>query len=197
MFRLIAAVTTLASVAVSAQPQHSSRAPAPAAAAPAEAGQFDFLIGQWDLVVRPKVNSLAAKIHGAPRLLGTWKAWKAMDALGLEDELRIIDGSGNPSSLTHALRIWSSAERRWLVTTADAYRGRVSSATAVFANGEMELTGRGTDPSGKAVLTRSRFQAITPTTFRFRQDRSSDEGKSWDEGVLVIEAKRVATAAPR
>src|SRR5437764_1451564 len=69
----------------------------PAAAPPTEASQFDFLLGQWELTVMPKVSSLAAAIHGAPRLLGTWKGWRAMDGYGIEDELRIVDGSGNPS----------------------------------------------------------------------------------------------------
>jgi hypothetical protein len=47
------------------------------------------------------------------------------------------------------------------------------------------------------VLIRSRFHAITPTSFRFQQDRSSDNGRTWADGVLKIEAKRVAATAPR
>jgi hypothetical protein len=30
-----------------------------------------------------------------------------------------------------------------------------------------------------------------------QQDRSTDSGQTWDEATLVIEAKRVAAAAPR
>jgi hypothetical protein len=61
----------------------------------------------------------------------------------------------------------------------------------------MNQSSRGTDEQGKAYLTRTRFYDITPTSFRFRQDRSSDEGKTWTEGILAIEAKRVAASAPR
>src|SRR4051812_21554394 len=86
--------------------QHGATGSARPALTPArEAGQFDFLIGQWDLVVTPKANSLAAKIHGSPTFLGMWKAWRAVDGFGVEDELRIMDRSGNPSSLSHALRV--------------------------------------------------------------------------------------------
>src|SRR5262245_40799697 len=68
--------------------QHSATGGSRPALSPArEASQFDFLVGQWELVVTPKVNSLAAKIHGAPTFLGTWKAWRAVDGFGVEDEL--------------------------------------------------------------------------------------------------------------
>jgi hypothetical protein len=178
--------------------QHSNARPAPPAnSPPKEATQFDFLVGQWALTVTPKVSSLAARIHGAPKLLGTWKAWRAFDGFGIEDELRIVDRSGNPSSLSHAMRVYNGAERRWEVTAVDVYRARPSAATAVAQNGEVVQSGRGVDSEGKEYLTRTRFFGITPTAFRYQQDRSSDGGRTWDDGVLKIEAKRVAASAPR
>lgn len=177
--------------------QHAGRAPTPGAAAPREATQFDFLVGQWELTVTPKVSSLAARLHGAPRLLGTWKAWRALDGYGIEDELRVVDRSGNPSTLSLNIRAWSSTENRWVMTAVDAYRGRVSTSQGAWGNGEMVVNGQGSDPEGKPVVTRSRFTAITPTAFRFVQDRSSDGGRTWDEKALVIEARRVAAVAPR
>jgi hypothetical protein len=178
--------------------QHGDRgAGAPIHAPPKEASQFDFLIGQWDLSVRPKVAGLAAKIHGAPRLLGTWKAWRAFDGFGIEDELRIVDGSGNPNALNHALRAYDPTARRWNITGVDVYRGRVTSATAEWQDGAMAQSGKGTDAEGKPYLTRTRFTAITPSSFVMQQDRSADDGNTWDEAVLKIEAKRVAATAPR
>lgn len=181
----------------SAAQHRGAAAPAAPFTAPPEASQFDFLVGQWELVVMPKVNSLAARIHGQPKLLGTWKAWRAFDGFGIEDELRIVDGSGNPATLSHAMRAWSAAERQWLVTSLDAYRGRFGSSSGAFAGGQMVLTGRGTDADGKPMLTRTRFSGITATAFRMQQDRSTDAGKTWVEGALTIEAKRVAAQAPR
>jgi hypothetical protein len=175
---------------------------APGAARPAltpakEASQFDFLIGQWELVVTPKVNSLAAKIHGAPTLLGTWKAWRAVDGFGIEDELRIMDRSGNPSALGEMLRVYSANDRQWIITGVDVYRGRASSAKGDWQNGAMVIIGQGVDEEGKPYQLRTRFFDITPAAFVFQQDRSSDGGKSWDEALLKITAKRVAAAAPR
>ena len=117
-----------------------------------------------------------------------------MDGHAIEDELRIVDGSGNPTALSLAIRAWNATERRWVTTAVDGQRGRLSTGTAVMTQGRMELTGKGSEPG---ALTRSRFTDITPTSFKFVQDRSSDDGKTWDEAALVIEAKRVSATAPR
>src|SRR3569833_1076955 len=135
--------------------QHApSGAGRPALTPAKEASQFDFLIGQWELVVTPKVNSLAAKIHGAPTFVGTWKAWRAGDGFGVEDETRILDRSGNPTALGQALRVYSANERRWLLTSIDAYRGKATSGTGEWKGTEMVITGRGVDEEGKTLQTR-------------------------------------------
>lgn len=184
----------LLTVARTSVAQHSPapRSPtgAPVHVAPAEAKQFDFLLGEWEVVVRPKTSGLAQRIHGAPRILGTWKAWSALDGWGIEDDLKLMDGSGNPTSLNHAVRVYDAAARRWTLTSLDVYRGRFSTATGEWRDGEMVLTSRGTDQEGKAYVTRTRYYGITPTGFKFQQDRSYDDGRTWDEAVLRIEAKR-------
>jgi hypothetical protein len=169
----------------------------PSRVAPREAGQYDFLVGQWELTVTPKATGLAARLHGAPRLVGAWKAWRAFDGWGVEDELRIMDRSGNPMSLTHTLRAFNATTQEWIQTTFDVYRARFTSATAAWRGNEMLVQSRGTDEEGRAYVARMRFHDITPTGFKARQDRSLDGGKTWEEGVLTIEAKRVAAAAAR
>lgn len=178
-----------------AEAQHAGRGAAGARALtpPPEATQFDFLIGQWDLTVTPKVSGLAARIHGAPKLVGTWTATRAFDGWGVQDELRILDRSGNPSSLTSTMRFYDQAAGHWTQSSLDVYRGRFSTATASFSNGAMTVLSRGTDAEGRPVLVRSRFQAITPTGFRVQQDRSLDDGRTWDEAVLRIDARRSST----
>lgn len=165
--------------------------------APREAAQFDFLIGQWDLEVTPKVSGLAAALHGTPKLVGSWKAWRAFDGFGIEDELRIVDSSGNPASLNHALRVYDAKTKRWTIAVLDVYRARIGNSSAQWQDGEMRSTGTGTTPDGKPSLTRSRFHDIGPDRFKLRQDRSIDDGASWDDGVLVISAKRSAAKAAR
>lgn len=169
----------------------------PSPTAPPEAHQHDFLVGQWELVVKVPAAGLAQRIHGAPRLVGTWKAWRAFDGFGIEDELRITDEAGNPVSLSHAMRFYDRAARTWSLAILDVYRGKLSNATAEWKDGRMTQSSRGTNQEGKPALFRSRFSDITPTSFRWQQDRSSDEGKTWTEGTLRIEAKRGAATAPR
>jgi hypothetical protein len=192
---VVVSLILLLCLPAAAAAQHGSAAPS--RTPPREATQFDFLVGQWELTVRPKATTLAARLHGAPRLLGVWKAWRAFDGWGIEDELRITDPSGNPMALTHAMRAYDAAARAWAQSTFDVYRGRFTSATAEWKGTEMLVTSRGADQDGRTYQARMRFYDITPTTFKVRQDRSLDEGKTWDEAVLTMEAKRVAAAAAR
>jgi len=178
--------------------QHGSGPGGLTTVAPREASQFDFLVGQWELTVRvPSPGGLAARIHGTPRLAGTWKAWRGLDGWGVEDELRIADGSGNPLSLTHALRVFDATARGWTSTTLDIYRARVTQGTGAWRDGQMLVTAQGTDAEGHAYVSRGRYYDITPDGFKFQQDRSLDGGRTWTEGAVRIEAKRVAAVAPR
>ncbi|MDR7271661.1 hypothetical protein J2X20_004329 [Pelomonas saccharophila] len=180
-----------------AHAQHGGAAPTGATAVPAEAAQFDFLVGQWELEVAPKVNGLAAMIHGAPKLVGSWKAWKAFDGYGLDDELRILDASGNPMSLSYAQRIFDAKSKRWLISGLDVYRTRFGSSSGAWQDGEMRLEGSGQTNDGKPMLTRTRFMEISAERFKMRQDRSYDNGASWEEGTLTIVAKRISRKALR
>jgi hypothetical protein len=176
--------------------QHSSDAAATSAAStPAEAKQFDFLLGQWQLEVRPKVSGLAAIIHGAPRLVGTWKAERSPDGLGIEDEMRIFDASGNPMSLNRAHRVYSGAEGLWKISGQDVTRSRNSESTAKWLGAEMQVDGHSADADGKPTIIRTRYFDISANSFRMRQDRSSDNGQTWDEATLSVDAKRVAATA--
>ena len=148
------------------------------------------------LEVRPAVSGLAARIHGVPKLVGTWKAWRAFDGFGVEDELRISDESGNPKTLAHATRVYDAAGRRWTTSTLDVYRATFGASTAEWAENRMTSTSRGTDKDGKPFVTRTRFSDITPTSFRFVQERSTDDGRTWTE-TLRIQAKRTAPTAAR
>ena len=120
-----------------------------------------------------------------------------MKGWGVEDEMRIIDGSGNPISLAHTLRIFDPTARAWTVATLDVYRARLTQGTGEWRDGEMQLTARGTDVEGRAYMSRTRYYDIKANGFKFQQDRSLDGGRNWTEGTLRIEAKRVAAVAPR
>jgi hypothetical protein len=198
LMMLVTLSATLTPPAGSLRAQQHGGAPArPMSAAPKEAEQFAFLVGQWEVTVIPRVSSLAARIHGQPKLLGSWKAWKAFDGFGIEDELRIIDASGNPSALTHTVRMYDAVQSRWSQTSLDVYRARFSAANGTFANGALTLRSVGRDAEGKPFVQRVRFYDITATSFKWQADRSTDGERTWDEAYLRMEAKRVAASAPR
>lgn len=180
---------------VAARAQHGSAAPA-VRTPPREAAQFNFLVGQWELVVKPAPTSLGQRIHGTPKLVGTWKGWRALDGWGIEDELRITDNSGNPMSLNHAVRYYDATARRWKTSTVDVYRGVFTASVAELRGTDIVTSSQGTDADGKPYLSRARYSDISPSGFRFVQQRSSDNGKTWKDN-LTIEAKRVSASAAR
>ena len=194
-YRSIWIVVAMLLLPAASHAQHGGGAP-PNRSAPREAAQFNFLLGQWDLTVVPASRTLAQKVHGVGKLSGTWKAWRVMDGWGIEDELRVIDRSGNPMTLSHAVRLYDASSRKWKTSTLDPYRGVINSAEAEWRQSEMYTSSRGTDADGKPYLARSRYTDITPGSFRFVQERSTDGGKTWKEN-LTIEAKRVSATATR
>ena len=187
----LAAAALLAGVANG----HAQQGGAPVA--PPEVAQFDFLIGQWDIEANPKVSGLVAMIHGTPHLLGTWKAWRAFDGFGVDDEVRIVDGGGNPVNLSRTLRVYDAKARRWAIESLDVYGARFSAATGSWQGGEMRVSSSGSMPDGKAYQSRTRYYEISADHFTLRQDRSYDNGATWDEGTLTINARRVAAKAQR
>ena len=172
--------------------QHAAGRGGGPAMAPAQARQFDFLIGEWELEVRPRVSSLAARLHGAPKLSGTWTASRAFDGWGIQDELRIVDAGGNLQAMTHSLRVFDATALRWSQMGLDVLRARYSPSSGEWRDGEMVVTAQATDQDGKPHLVRVRFHSITASTFRYEQARSYDGGRKWDDPQLTISAKRKA-----
>lgn len=154
---------------------------------------FDFLLGDWRIDVHVKVSGLAAWIHGAPKLVGTLKARRTAE--GIEDELVIVDASGNPRGTNRTLRRFNAAAGHWSITNADTYHAREGRAQAWKEGSEVRVEGSYSE-DGKTTLTRSRYYAISPGGFRYRQDRSYDQGASWDENVFAFDATRTAAAPP-
>ena len=177
------------------QAQHPAHTQDDTGAARPSARQFDFLLGEWRLKVTPKVGGMAALIHGTPELVGTWRAARTFGGQGIEDELRISDASGNPSTWARSLRVFSPSDNSWRSATVDAQRVRAWTGTASWRDGEMWQDIRSVDGEGTPDQVRTRFYEISRTGFRVRQDRSYDDGKSWDEGVLDMVATPASSTA--
>jgi hypothetical protein len=195
--KILVSLWAVLALAGPAAAERAARMASPSPDAPPEASQFEFLVGQWEIVAEPRVEGLAARVHGNPKLPGTWAAWPALDGWGIEDELRITDPSGNPQLLSHAVRAYDPKAERWSISTLDVYRSLFNTLTAEWRDNRMAVSGDGTDAQGKSYRTRSFFRDITPNSFVYQVDRSYDGGDTWTEAFLKIEAKRVAAVAPR
>ena len=191
-FAVAAAFATMTPIALCAQ--HGGSDAAVGTQPPREASQYDFLVGQWELVVSPKVSGLVARIHGVPRLHGSWKATRALDGWGVEDDLRIADESGNPIAYTHFTRIYDASAKHWVVSAIDVYRQRLTTSSVRWQGGEMIAVVDAIDTDGKPYRSRTHITDISPTSFHYSQDVSHDGGATWDQGHLVMEAKRTAAA---
>jgi len=192
---LVAVALLVAVVPAGLSAQHGGGAAPVATVPPREASQYDFLLGEWDLTVKVPVSGLAAKIHGVPKLVGTWKVTRALDGWGVEDDLKVTDQAGNPRAYTHSVRVYDAAARKWNLVSVDVYRGRITIATGEWRDGQLVSTSQGTDLEGKSFLSRTRIYDITSAGFKYQQDKSLDNGKQWQEGTLTIEARRAS--APR
>jgi hypothetical protein len=177
--------------------QHSIGATSVGTRAPHEATQYDFLVGEWALSVTPKVSGLVARIHGVPRLHGTWKGSRALDGWGVADELRIVDESGNPIAYTHFVRIYDATARHWIVTAIEVYHQRVTTSIAQWLGNEMSTVADGVDPEGKPYRSRTHITDISAAGFHYSQDISHDGGATWEEGHLVMDARRVTGGASK
>jgi hypothetical protein len=196
-FRILSLIcaTALAPIALLAQ-RDSGADPSSSAKPPHEASQYDFLVGEWTLAITPKVSGLVARIHGVPRVRGTWKGSRALDGWGEEDELRIVDEAGNPIAYTHFIRIYDPKARHWIVTAIDVTRQGVTTSVSQLQGKEMLSSADGIDPAGKPYRSRTHITDISATGFHFSQDISHDGGATWDDGHLVMDARRAgATAA--
>lgn len=165
------------------------QAPAPPArpAPPAESAQFDFLVGEWDLEMTSKAP------NAPPRITGTWKAHKAFDGFGIIDEWRMLGPAGETFTLAATFRIYDPRLERWTLRLLNVFQARWEEQSARWEDGQMRLEWAGTDQAGRPFRMRARYFDIRADRFSWRADRSYDDGRTWVEDFLTIEATRRAT----
>ena len=165
-----------------ARAQHGGAGPPLQTSAPPEARQLDFLVGQWELVAMPKVSKLASMVHGQPKMPGVWKAWRALDGFGIEDELRLTDDAGNPRLLSRAVRVYDRGARRWSCSTLDVYRARFQSSTGEWKQGRPSSRARWTVRASRtwrapASTTSRRTASAGSRTARTMRARRGTRGR--------------------
>jgi len=156
--------------------------------APPETAQFAFLEGGWDCTVRQMKPDGSGYNEGRARWTGYW----ILGGYAIQDDWESpAPGGGffrgtNIRSFNPRTRKW---DNRWLPSSTlqwSYYEAEKVGDTMVMTGGE------GQDAAGRDYVDRNTFSRIEKDSWHWRKDRSFDGGKTWVEGVAVIEARRAS-----
>jgi hypothetical protein len=150
----------------------------------AHKGDFDYLLGDWEFTAHSKEY---------PNFKGLWSAVRLDDGQIL-DEYRIVGDKGETYYVTSTLRNYNKALERWELIGADAGTGLQDFGTGRRVGAEMQIEQKFGVSSGKPSTWKIRYYNITPESFSWSADRSTDAGKTWVKDYQVIEARRIGPA---
>lgn len=148
--------------------------------APPETAQYDFVIGDWDVVINFRNTDGTAFTYNA-RWHNTW----IVDGYAVMQEWRGPYASGSE------VRIYSPQDGHWLGFNVYNAWGTPKAVTASFANGEMVvMVDPVTDETG-TFINRETYSNITEDRWEMHSDRSNDGGETWQQGAYDLVATRV------
>ena len=142
---------------------------------------FDFLIGAWDITYNSKAPGIPPKVRGR------WTATRQADGRLIADEFRLFGADGATVALGMTYRVFDPSKKVWNARYVDAVNSPLWHEGRAWRDGpDIRLDQR--TPAG--AILRIRYSDITPETFRWRADRSTDGGKTWVADAIRIEARR-------
>lgn len=158
--------------------RRTAAAPSPLPELPDAPGDFDFLVGHWNV----RHRRLRARLAGSDAwdaFNGTLHNWPVLGGFGNVGD-NLMDVPGAPLR-GMGIRAWNAAERHWLSWWLD---GREPTRIGAPLRGGFEAgVGRffGEDQhDGRAIRTRVIWSRITPRSARWEQAASTDGGRSWE-----------------
>jgi hypothetical protein len=186
---LIAVVTALPACA-SSRPLAATAPPAPPASGRDGQHDFDFEIGSWSTHLRRLQHPLTGSTTWV-EYEGTTVVRPVWDGRANLVELEVDGPAGHIEGLS--LRLYDPGARRWSLSFASSRDGAMSPPTiGGFANGRGEFFGR-ERIGGKDILVRFVISGITPTSARFEQAFSEDDGKTWEVNWVAIDTRVAQT----
>ena len=150
----------------------------------AHRGDFDYLLGDWEFTT-------VSREHGTGR--GFWSAMRLAEGQIL-DEFRIVGERGETYYVTTTLRAYNAALDRWELVGMDPGSGLQNVGTGRRVGGEVRIEQTFGVETGKPHILRIRYHDIRPDRFSWTADQSTDDGKTWTNGVNQIEARRIGPA---
>ena len=151
---------------------------------PSAEHDFDYLLGDWTFVAN-------SKQYGT--FNGRWSAVRLATGQ-LLDEYRIVDDKGGTVYVTATIRNYNAKSGKWELIGMDSSNGLQDFGTGERVGREMHIEQRFGVAGGKPNALRIRYYNITPQTFSWNADQSTDGGRTWTKDFQHIEAKRIGAA---
>ena len=154
-----------------------ARAAAVPPAATGKSGDFDFLTGEWTIKHRQWKNKKWDLFTGEATVVGILGGIASIEELRIPE--RNFSGMG--------LRLLDVNRKLWADFWVNSQSGVLGSEPAwgSFTNGVGTWDGDDVDGSGKPLIIRGCWDKITPTSCRWYQASSKDDGKSWEESWVM------------
>jgi len=146
---------------------------------PPELARYDFLIGDWDLVVTNTTPAGETRVNKA-KWHNIWigkgyvvqQVWRSAYTIGNE------------------FRSYDAKQGKWVGQ--NIYFNSNWRATEIeFVDGNMIVYNPHAEDQNGIFTNRETYYDITENSFKIKSDRSDDGGESWRPGRYVIEATRV------
>jgi hypothetical protein len=153
--------------------------------------QFDFWIGDWDVVNRQRrpqgtrwgvTGRATDRVHAVAGGCGIVEHWRGTTAMG--------------QVLGYSLRAWNSAKGRWdlVLLWPRPNQPRFFTLEGAFRHGRGEFFRTVSDTAGNPVQVRFTFSDITPTSLRWNDGISRDGARSWSTTWIMEFARRDSLA---
>lgn len=153
--------------------------------APKETAQFDFLVGRWNAeysATRPDGTTSSA--------IADWRIGYILNGYALQDKWSVSDNSGNVLGYGTMYRTYDATKGHWTMVEQTTWRLGFHHMTAEKVGDTMVMYETEETPDGTVQLRRV-FYNIEKDRFDWRIDISSDDGKTWQEGVSRMVCTRV------
>lgn len=167
----------------SATPETGPAAPAIiAACASPEHRQFDFWLGDWDLIVRARATSDGPWDEAR----GTQHIESILGGCALAETFT-AEGPGQPWA-GRSYSSWQPSTGQWRQTWVDDSGGYLA-FTGGLDGGAMTLVGEPRTQGAKHVLMRMVFLEVTATSLRWEWQRQVDGGP-WEPQMIIAYRRR-------
>ena len=145
---------------------------------------FDFLVGTWSFQFQQQAEPNKYR----PTQTGVWTVQKTHDGHIVEDVWRL----GTTTNPTITYRVFNPSRKLWEIQGTKPERGGWDDGIA-WSQGNVRYLVQHFNSS--ALFVRIKYFDITGTSFRWRADGSSDQGKTWTPDIWKMRASRTGATA--